>query len=137
MSRCGACNAAAYKRITHQEAAAHVSDKLLELVEEFWQCGKYVTRETQTARCFNCVYAAGCRQPSATKQMSHRLLTLLPPPLSRECQQVWQGCVDGPQVVRGHRTAGRALHRWQNPANAAAKPEESSFLTSLVGAGNA
>jgi uncharacterized protein with PIN domain len=41
MSRCGTCNAADYHRISHQEAAAHVSNsKLLELVDEFWQCGK-------------------------------------------------------------------------------------------------
>jgi uncharacterized protein with PIN domain len=38
--RCSACNAAEYKRITHEEAAAHVTPHLLELVEEFWQCGK-------------------------------------------------------------------------------------------------
>jgi hypothetical protein len=41
MSRCGACNAADYRRISHKQAAAHVSNsKLLELVDEFWQCGK-------------------------------------------------------------------------------------------------
>lgn len=40
MSRCGHCNAAAFRRISHEEAAVHVNAKLLELVEEFWQCGK-------------------------------------------------------------------------------------------------
>jgi uncharacterized protein with PIN domain len=40
MSRCSACNAAAFKRISHKEAAAHVNDRLLELVDAFWQCGK-------------------------------------------------------------------------------------------------
>lgn len=42
MSRCGVCNAAAYTRISHEEAAAHVSARLLELVQEFWQCGRCV-----------------------------------------------------------------------------------------------
>jgi uncharacterized protein with PIN domain len=40
MSRCSACNAAAFKRISHEEAAAHVNDRLLELVDAFWQCAK-------------------------------------------------------------------------------------------------
>lgn len=40
MSRCSACNAAAFKRISHEEARQHVNDRLLDLVEEFWQCGK-------------------------------------------------------------------------------------------------
>lgn len=40
MSRCSACNAAAFQRISHEEAAQHVTERLLELVQEFWQCGK-------------------------------------------------------------------------------------------------
>jgi hypothetical protein len=40
MSRCSACNAAAFQRISHEEAAPHVTERLLELVQEFWQCGK-------------------------------------------------------------------------------------------------
>jgi uncharacterized protein with PIN domain len=40
MSRCNNCNAADFRRISHEAAAAHVTIRLLDLVDEFWQCGK-------------------------------------------------------------------------------------------------
>jgi hypothetical protein len=42
MSRCSVCNAAAFRRITHEQAAAHpeVTERLRSLVTEFWECGK-------------------------------------------------------------------------------------------------
>lgn len=44
MSRCSVCNAAAFRRISPEEAAAHpeVTERLRTLVTEFWECGRQV-----------------------------------------------------------------------------------------------
>jgi uncharacterized protein with PIN domain len=40
MSRCSVCNAAAFEQITREAAALLVPPRVMEVVEEFWQCGK-------------------------------------------------------------------------------------------------
>ena len=55
MSRCSSCNAAAFQRITHEQAAAHVNSKLLELVDEFWQCGRYLPWGAARGRVDQCI----------------------------------------------------------------------------------
>eukprot|EP00882_Tetradesmus_deserticola_P016922 GHRQ01018101.1.p2 GENE.GHRQ01018101.1~~GHRQ01018101.1.p2 ORF type:complete len:206 (+),score=79.89 GHRQ01018101.1:121-738(+) len=39
MSRCSACNAAAFEQITRATAAALVPPQVMAVVQEFWQCG--------------------------------------------------------------------------------------------------
>lgn len=43
MSRCSCCNAAAFQRISCEAAAKLVPARVMEVVDEFWQCGRWVT----------------------------------------------------------------------------------------------